>query len=127
MAKNVKTTRKSWICKALAVAAGTVSGQVVQIGSAGLTALALTDRATTATIDAGTAAPGLDDGEATVELIGVATSVNLLVANNTTVGQKVYIKSDDGTYTTTASGNTLIGYALEAKTGPATVEVGLAR
>lgn len=127
MAKNMKTTRNSWIVKALAVASGTLSGAVVQIGSAGLTGHVLTDRATTATIDAGTAAPGLADGEASVELIGIAKSVSLTVADNTTVGQKVYIKASDGTYTTTASGNTFIGYALEAKTGPATVEVGLAR
>ena len=83
--------------RTLAVASGTVSGAPVIVGS--LTGVALTDR------DA--------DGEATVGFGGVA---ELAVATTTTIalGGPVYITSA-GAVTAASAGNTLFGYALQAK------------
>lgn len=128
MAKNVRHTRKACVVLALAVASGTVSGDVVVLGNSKATGLALTDRATTATIAAGTSAPGLADGEASVEVQGVATVVALAVATSATnaVGDKVYKKQSDGTYTTTSTSADWIGILLEPlNASGATVKVGL--
>lgn len=126
--KNLHMTRSAQIVIACAVAAGTVSGDVVLVGAEGLTGVALTNRATTATINAGTAAPGLADGQASVELIGVSTAVRLTVAEAAALGESIYKKAGDGTYTTADAGNQFIGYALEASGAAGdTIPVGLTR
>lgn len=127
--KNLHMTRSAQIVIACAVAAGTVSGDVVLVGAEGLTGLALTNRATTATINAGTAAPGLTDGQASVELIGVSTAVRLTVAEAAALGEGIYKKAGDGTYTTANdAGNQFIGYALEPSGAAGdTIPVGLTR
>lgn len=56
---------------ALPVPAAATAGDIIAIGSDGLTALVVTDRATAGTIADFTAAPGLAVGEASVRLIGV--------------------------------------------------------
>lgn len=127
MARNLAVTREAQTTLAVQVAAGTKSGDIVLVGSAGLTGWALTDRATTATIDAGTSAPGLKDGEASVELTGIHTGVYLTVAGGVALGAKVYKVAADGTYSGTATGNTLIGFALEAIADGAKGIVGLSR
>ncbi len=114
MAKNLNRTRNAQLIIAAAVAAGTASGDVVLIGASGLKGYAHTDRATTATIASGAAAPGLLDGQASVELIGVSVSVNLTVAGGVALGDKIYKVTADGTYSKTAAGGTFIGYALAA-------------
>lgn len=127
MAKNIRYQRPSNLVLPLAVASGTESGDVVAVGSAGLTGLALTDRATTATIADGDAAPGLADGEASVELPGIATAVELTIdaAGAAALGAKIYVTSG-GVYTITATANTFIGYALEAISASGSGLVGLA-
>lgn len=127
MARNLHQTRNAQIAIACAVAAGTVSGDVVLVGSAGLTGFALTDRATTDTINAGTAPQGLADGQASVELTGISTAVRLTVAGGVALGAKVYKVTADGTYSGTATSNPLIGFALEAIADGQTGPVGLAR
>lgn len=126
--KNLYMTRNAQIAIACAVAAGTKSGDVVLVGTEGLTAVALTDRATTATINAGTAAAGLADGQASVELVGINTAVRLPVAEAVALGERIYRKASDGSYTSADAGNVAIGYALEATTTAGdTAPVGLAR
>lgn len=125
MAKNLHKTAKGLIHAALAVPAGTKSGDVVLVGTKGLKGWALTDRATAATIADGSAAPGLVDGAATVELVGVSLAVNLTVAGGGVMGDKVYKIPADGTYTGVASGNNFIGYALRDWADGAVVPVGL--
>lgn len=127
MAKNLGMTREAQTTVAVPVASGTKSGDVVLVGTAGLTGWALTDRATTATIATGAAAPGLADGEASVELTGVHTAVYLTVGATVAVGDKVYRVTADGTYNGTATSNVFIGYALQAITSGAVGLVGLAR
>lgn len=126
--RNLHMTRSAQIAIACAVAAGTKSGDVVLVGAEGLFGVALTDRATAATITAGTAAPGLTDGQASVELVGVSTAVRVTVAEQVALGEGVYRKASDGTYTTADAGNQFIGYALEATSAAASVvPVGLTR
>lgn len=125
MAKNLYKTAKALLHAALAVPAGTKSGDVVPIGTKGLKGWALTDAATAETVADGTAAPGLADGQATVELVGISLAVNLPVAGAGAVGDKVYKVAADGTYSGTASGNTFIGYALADWVDGQTIPVGL--
>ena len=127
MATNVKHNGNPNVALALAVASGTVAGEVVKIGDH-LTGFCLTPRATTATIADGTAAPGLADGQATVELIGVTKVVELEVvsAAGVAAGDPVYLDATTpNTYTETATNNHLIGYALEAIDDEATGKVAL--
>lgn len=125
MAKNLHMTRKALICVALAVAAGTKSGDVVLVGTKGLKGFALTDAATTDTIAAGTAPQNLQAGEATVELVGVSLAVRLPLAGTGALGDKVYKVAADGTYSGVATSNAFIGYALADWTDGAVVPVGL--
>ena len=76
MAKNLHQTKNSNVTHACKVPAGTKSGDVLRLGEH-LTAWALTDRATAETINNGTAAHNLAEGEATCELAGVSTVVRL--------------------------------------------------
>jgi hypothetical protein len=131
--KNLRHTRRSNIVLALAVPAGTVAGDVISIGPAeGLTALALTDEATSTTIDEGKAAPGLEAGEASVELPGIGTAVDLTInaVGAAALGAKIYLTAG-GEYTieavTSTVNNTRIGYALEAIAASGTGLVGLVR
>ena len=112
MAKNIDQQKDANIQRAVPVPAGTKSGDVVLLGTDGLKALALTDRATTALIVSGASAPGLADGQATVRLAGIATVVLLTVANAVAQFAPVYKVAADGTYSATAAGGTRIGYAL---------------
>ena len=104
----------SGVTLAMAVPSGTVAGEVLTIGE-GLRVIALTDRATSATIADGTAAPGLADGEASVRLIGVDWVVSLAIDGGAAaVGEKIYlVAATPNTYSSTATGNSLIGYSLE--------------
>ncbi|GAA5514777.1 hypothetical protein Dcar01_03538 [Deinococcus carri] len=125
ISKNLHKTHKALITAALAVAAGTKSGDVVLVGTKGLKGWALTDAATADTVADGTAAPGLAAGQATVELVGISLAVNLPVAGAGVVGDKVYKVAADGTYTGVASGNTFIGYALKDWADGNVIPVGL--
>ena len=130
MAKNLAETREAQTTLALPVAVGTKSGDVVLIGANGLTGWALTDRATAATINSpvyGQAPQGLQDGEATVELIGIHTALYLTVATAVNPGDKVYRVTADGTYSGTATANAFIGYALTVTAAAGIAIVGLAR
>lgn len=126
--KNLNRTRNAQIILALAVAAGTKSGDVVLIGTDGLKGLAHTDRVTPEMLAPGslvTPPAGLAAGEASVELIGVHVSVNLPVAVGGDAGDKIY-KINDGTYSTADSGDdTFIGYALKTWAAGDVVPVGL--
>ena len=102
-----------------------LTGDVVILGADGLKGLALTDRATAATIDNGLAAPGLADGQATVRMTGVATVANLNVAAAVNQFAAVYRVPADGTYTGTATGNTKIGYAMATTAAAGIVPVAL--
>ena len=127
MSTNVTHRGDPYIALPLAVADGTVAGDIVAIGTGGLTGYVKTARATTATIAAGTAAPGLADGQATVELIGVGLAVQLEVESTTSVvlGQPVYKVTADGTYSDEPTGAIFIGYALATILDAATGLVGL--
>jgi hypothetical protein len=130
MAKNLALTREAQTTVALPVAAGTKSGDVVLIGTSGLTGWALTDRATTATINSpvyGQAPQGLQDGEASVELIGIHTALYLTVAGAVVPGDRVYKVTADGSYSKTATGGTFIGYSLTTTPDAGVAIVGLAR
>jgi hypothetical protein len=115
VSKNSIMTRDGNVVLPLAVAAGTVAGEVLTIGDQGLIGYALTDEYdesayTTETI----AVPpqGLADGEASVEIPGVSRVVKLTVAGGVDLGDPVFISAQD-TYSATASDNTFIGWALE--------------
>lgn len=125
MAKNIRHTKAGNVCLALAVTAGNASGNVVPLGTAGLRGLLLTNRATTALINSGEAAPGLANGEATVELIGVSTVVDLAVAGAVAQYARVYATYATGVPTYDATGTHFIGYALEAAAGADTIKVAL--
>jgi len=127
MATNMTHRGDPYIALPLAVASGTVAGDVVAIGTGGLTGYVKTDRATTALIAAGTAAPGLADGQASVELIGVGLAVNLTVDSTTSVvlGQPVYKVTADASYSDDPAGAIFIGYALATILDGATGLVGL--
>jgi hypothetical protein len=110
---------------ALTVPSGAVAGSV-QIYGEGLKLLLMTDRATTATIAAGTAAPGLADGQASCVLLDVDYVVNLTIAGGTAaIGEKIYRVTADGTYSSTAASAVFIGYALDVVTSGAVGRVAL--
>lgn len=127
MATNTRHQGAPNVALPLTVGETVAAGDVIKIGTAGLTGHVLTARATTATITAGTAAPGLTDGQASVELIGVTKVVDLKVesAAGVEVGAAIYVDGN-GDYTETAAGNSFIGWALEEIDDEATGKVGLA-
>ena len=96
MARNLDQTKNSNVTRACAVPAGTKSGDVLKLGDH-LTAWAITDRATAATIAAGSAPHNLADGEATCELAGVGTTVRLTMKGAGTRYDLV-ARAADGTY-----------------------------
>ena len=121
--KNLKRTKNAQIGVALPVPATAVTGQVVPLGADGLRGLMVTARATAETIADGTSAPGLKDGEATVELIGVHTTIKVAVAAAIAQFAPVYVTAAN-VYSTTNTG-TRCGVTLEATTVPGIVEVAL--
>ena len=127
MARNLNRTQSANIRVPMPVPSGTVSGQVVAIGSDGLVGYAITDRVTQAQLDSKTQTlpQGLRDGQASVELIGVGISVNLQLPAGT-AGSRVYV-TPGGAYSGTASGNTPIGYRLATSTASGLVPVGLTK
>lgn len=127
MATNATHRGDPYIALPLAVPASTPAGAVVAIGTGGLNGYTKTTRATTATIAAGTAAPGLADGQASVELIGIGLAVQLEVDSTTSVvlGEPIYRVTATGAYSDTATSAVFIGYALETILDGATGLVGL--
>lgn len=126
--KNLGRTRNAQISIPASVAVGTLAGQVVPIGADGLHGLTLTDRVTTAQLNdySRNLPQGLKNGEASVELIGISTSVRLTVAGTAALGARVY-RNAGGTYDLVNTG-AAIGYALEVSpSAGAVIEVGLTR
>lgn len=123
--RNLKHTTDANVALALPVTAGNEAGNVVPLGTAGLRGLLKTARATTALIAAGEVAAGLADGEASVELIGIATVVDLAVAGAVAQFARVYATFSSGVPTYDATGTHFIGYALETASGAGTIKVGL--
>jgi mannose/fructose/N-acetylgalactosamine-specific phosphotransferase system component IID len=107
----------------LQVPATAVMGQPLLVGS--MVVIPITNRATTATINAGLAAPGLIDGEASCLVPGVQRTMWHTAPADYTLGVKIFIKSTDGTLTLTASGNTLYGYTVNAGLSGTQMEVAL--
>lgn len=122
--KNLYRTKNAQIGIALPVAVGLMAGMATALGGAGLRALLITDRATAATVANGTSAPGLKDGEATVELIGVHTTIKAQVTAPVDQFEAAYV-TPAGAVVDVAAGNTPIGAFLASTTGPGTVEVAL--
>lgn len=123
--KNLNATRNAQIDFNLPVPVGTISGTPIRLGANGLIGLPISARATAATIADGTSAPGLADGEASVELIGVHTSVNLTVIGAATQFAIVYVDNATGAVTFTAAGGTKIGYWLDGAGASPTGRVAL--
>lgn len=116
--------RRANVVLNLPVPAGTLAHQVVALGANGLKGITQTDRATVTTIAAGTAAPGLANGEAAVLLIGVSLVTNTL-AVTVAVNQfdKIYL-ANDGTYNKTNTG-LFIGFALDTLAAPGNPRIAL--
>jgi len=126
MAKKIKQNRNAQVTLPLPVASGTVADRIVILGSVGLKGYTHTDRATTALIAAGLAAPGLKDGEATVELIGVSLVAELTLATTITQFDKVYRVTADGTYSNSPTSAVFVGYALQTLAAPGACRVAFA-
>ncbi|PJI54484.1 hypothetical protein CTI14_15025 [Methylobacterium radiotolerans] len=107
-------TRSAQIAIACAVAAGTKSGDVVLVAPKASSAWRSPTAATAATITAGTAAPRPHRRAGQRRTRRVSTAVRVTVAEQVALGEGVYRKASDGTYTTADAGNQFIGYALEA-------------
>jgi hypothetical protein len=123
---NLKHTKNGNVLLALAVTAGNAAGNVVPLGSSGLRGILHTSRATTATIAAGTAGQGLADGEATVELIGINTVIDLAIAGAITQYAPVFATYAAGVATYDATGTHFVGWVLETLSGAGTAEVAIA-
>lgn len=122
--KTLKRTRNAQVTVALAVAVGLVAGKTTKFGASGLRGVLITDRATAATIADGTSAPGLKDGEATCELLGVHITVKVPFAAAIAQFAPVFI-DDNSEYTAVADDNTQVGVTLQALAGAGTAEVAL--
>lgn len=115
--------RKHWantggaVTLPLAVAAGTVSGDLVALGTDGLYGHATTDAVTATMVTKGTNPQGLAAGQASVFLPGIVVTIGVSSTSLTAVANfgKVYLKPDK-TYAATAAGNTFIGYKLDPTT-----------
>ena len=99
----------------LAVPAGTVSGDLVPLGTAGLYGYATTTRVSTEQAAKGTGPQGYIEGQAGVYLPGIVAVVRVSSAalNGIADYAKVYI-APDKTYSGAASGNTWVGYRMGA-------------
>lgn len=125
---DYSTIRDSLVSYKMPLSAGPVAGDIVPLGSYGLKGYLKTNRATTATIAAGTASQGLANGEATATLLGITHAVTLAMQGAVTQFAKVYAAVDtDGviTYVTTPLG-IFVGYALETIGGAGDCLVGIA-
>lgn len=122
--KNLKKHKEANVSIALPVPAYAVSGGVVPLGANGLKGIVKTDRATAATITAGTAAQGLADGQATVELLGISNILSLAIDAAAAQFALVYV-TPAGAYSATAAGNTKIGYVIDALAGAGTTRVAI--
>lgn len=99
------------VAVSLPVPDGTAAGSIVVVG--GLKAIAKTAKVTQAMVNAGTNPPGVPVGEALLELPGISI-VTEQTLPEATLGALIYRIAANGNLTTTASGNTLVGYALTA-------------
>ena len=137
MSKNLNRTRNAQLVIPAPVPAGTVAGSVIVLGANALTAYTLTPQVTAADLadtSSTTTPQGLAAGEASVELIGISTSVNLTMAVAVAQFDRIYRVRADGTYTnapntggTTPITNDPVGFALAAAAAGAVVPVGLTR
>jgi len=126
MAKNMRMTRNANVVVPVPVPVDTVAGEVLFIGNDGLMGHALTDRQPAPDfVSEQSYVHGLEEGEASVELSGVALVVALPVTGLLDIGDAVYVSAAD-TYTGTATGNTKIGWALtESEETDGVIHVGL--
>ena len=121
---NVNKDKNAWVSLPVTVPGGTVIGQVVPLGTAGLVGFALTNIAAGINADLiDYDAPGLATGQATCTLMGCSLVATLAIGTAITQFNIVYIKSD-GTYTSAANNGsgtnyTPIGYFLDATLGAA--------
>lgn len=101
----------------LTVPSGTVSGDLVPLGTDGLYGWATTDRVTADQAAKGTGPQGLTEGQAGVFLPGIVASIRTAANAMTGIADfaKVYQTSAKA-LTATASGNTFVGYRLNATT-----------
>lgn len=112
MARNWKHGNPySGVTLALPVAAASQVGDIVPVGSDGLTGYMVTPRATSATVAAGTSAPGLVDGQASVRLVGVEFVIEVDITGAVSIGDAVFT---DGEGAYGAAGAVFAGYALTA-------------
>ena len=107
---------------------GTEAGEVLALGAAGLFAIALTPQITQAYLDdmTKTLPQGLGAGEASLELINVHVSLNIPVPEADVAAWAPVYLLPDKTYTATPGAGTMVGFALEARSGAGKyVKVGL--
>ena len=127
---NLKRTKNAQIQRTLPVPAGRVAGQVVNLGGSGLrgyllTAVTAADTAINGVTLMQGGAVGVPLAQATVELIGVHTTLKINFAAPQPRFTKVYVDAND-VITTVAAGNTQIGYLLDDLSGgPGVGEVAL--
>lgn len=126
MAKNVVRTRNGNVVIPLTIASAK-AGDVVKVGSAGLTGFVTTDAYASINPASHITYPqGMGVNEVAVELVGINLVVNLEVDGGVSLGDAIYKDAGDGSYNNTATDNDFIGYALadiaDGDTGP----VGLA-
>ena len=126
--KNLNRTKNAQLQVPGAAPAGTESGQVVPLGPDGLLGIAETHRVTQADLDDFTNVlpQGLAAGEASFELVGIHTSMNLEVDGAVAQWAAVYY-TPGPVYTANgaAAGAIKIGYALEPISGAGIAKVGL--
>lgn len=112
--RNMVNTRSAEVIVPLAVPAGTKSGQPVLIGTAGFFGVAETDQFVASAYTGLFAAPqGLKDGQASVLLVDTHLVVTLPVDAAGVLGAPVYLTAAN-VVTLTATGNTKIGFLLDA-------------
>lgn len=128
MSKNITHTRDSEVILALPVAANTVAGTPVLLGTSGFYGIAETDRYVASAYNGFLAAPqGLKDGQAAVRLVGVGTVATLTVDAAGAQFAPVYITNATGAISLTATAGTKIGYLIDATSGAGLARVALSR
>ena len=116
---NITKDKNAWVSLPVTVPSGTVVGQVVPIGSAGLTGLALTNIAVGPNADLiDYDAPGLAIGQATCTLIGCSLVAELAITTAITQYNPVYLIQTSGLYTAAANNGSgtnyqFIGYFID--------------
>lgn len=112
MSKNMDMTRNGNIVVPLTVPAGTVAGEVVFIGTDGLMGYALTAiQPAPDVLSEESYVHGLEEDQASVELVGVNLVVRVAVVEAVAEGEGIYLSAQN-TYTTTAGTDPLIGWAI---------------